>query len=861
MTADALEQVANEIRRRLYSSEYGCLTAFLAHLAHACGAVEAGLISILDGDLILRRSSSDESRFGEIKERIKSSVQRGTDEKHTINNLARYRWIEELSCNVVLRRIWPADAWRNSRRETFWLFILAPRLIFPQIKESPSDDEVQQLGGLASAFVRWKNELFSQHSEALSSLRDDSTKVLQEFRKFVVRPVRADHFFCILNDFDPVDREPFRWVETIDRLAEACMKPADCRCFKSGAMAVPYECPQSRSMDHQISVLAKLEKWRTHFWKPEHRNRSGDRGVVLAAAIEGLREAIGVLCWREREVSGGVPLNFSEGAVGYAGERALVRYFCAFALKASIKKLGSKWQSVNCEASVLEFAASLASLASLLIGDGRWEPSAIQNLVHVVAGFGHIVLGIPDRVDLVRHLQQTLRGESALHTLKSRYRDHFFHTLEVCFLGLLILTSYPEWGSERTFAAKIIAESKASRKKLIDAESLDAAQEMPSRLWPPLPENEHDFLAQWWCASLIHDTAYGIDIFDGTLKLLDFFTNRDEVKAFVGAARKTVENMADDLRKVAQELRSDVSIKRGDHGVIAAASLKNVLNSIGAATSRKYEPAVRAIAFHNTRVPKVDAGLDPVAALLILCDTVQEWGRSSLGFDRSPAVLLSRMIEASSVPSEEQFGPVKRYGLSVEANLDGVSPGECIERFGWREKDKMLIELDYGEESLRECRAKFTWTDMTYNLQRVDFRPWGVDIRVQVSVPFSSQGTGKSGGQFKTQFEYFGEFISQQQVRFMESWYRIAYEEDPEAAVCHSIQRREAVQGAWVRGNPGDPGVRELITFRLNELSRLYCEEQAVMGGHVGNFSEAIIRWTDYHKELEASPAANRSPI
>jgi len=173
---------------------------------------------------------------------------------------------------------------------------------------------------------------------------------------------------------------------------------------------------------------------------------------------------------------------------------------------------------------------------------------------------------------------------------------------------------------------------------------------------------EMELLAKWWVASLVHDTAYGIDIFDGTLKLLEFFNSHSEIKNFVGGSRSIVAKLAEPLQKLAKELGSDNSLKKGDHGVIAAASLDEILKKLGPKTHEQFTPSVRAIAFHNTRHPAVNAGRDPIAALLILCDTVQEWGRSSLGFDRSPAVLLSRMMESSLTPPEEQFGPVKRFG-------------------------------------------------------------------------------------------------------------------------------------------------------------------------------------------------------
>lgn len=906
-----LEIRAAKMRRKLYASDYACLPAFLAELAGAVCAEEAGVFSVVDGRVSLRRSSRIASKFdflrcvdeancvdcsaeeAELKKEIEWVVTRdvGSDGVEIINSDCRFVPDSETHGTIFLRRIWPSTEWLQHAEEKLWIYILSPKLLL-QSRGSRSDEEGQQFGGLASAFIRWKNEHFSRLESVLSGKWDDPNLVLQEFEGYVIRPVTPKFLKKVFSSFDPKvettsdsdvqnlsDVRTYRWCQHLERILKHCLKPACCGCMLSAGEfggESNFECPQTEKNDSVLKILTDLEKWRTGFWRTrQDASMAEDRASRLGECIRGLKQASLALHWALDDVDESRFIDFPNGHFGRGGGRHLIRYFCSLAISMSLEKFEAKWRDPKTHLMELEFPAQLASLASTLLGNGPWAPNAITNLLELVGNFGHRVLGIPERIDLIRHLTQTLRGETALHTLKSRYRDHFFHTLEVCFLGFLILTSRTSKNGEIDFVDQLLETCKEYRRKLNPKTADNCSEEekaafenrYPEGL-PTLPETRREFLAQWWTAALIHDTAYGIDIFDGTLKLMDFFKSRKEVKDFIEKARKTVKDMAPDLATIAPELGDGASLGKGDHGVIAASSLVNVARAIGPRTAARFQPAIRAIAFHNTRVPSVDAGVDPVAALLILCDTVQEWGRSSLGFDKSAAVLLSRMMEASSVPEEQQFGPVKRYGVSIEPADKNVEGDKSPEFYRWSDDNELRIELDYGTRSLEECAAKFTWADMTYNLQRVNFIPWGIRLFVQVSIPFRDENL-EYGNEtaLKTQLDYFGEFVGQQQVRFIENWFRTAYENDPENAVRSWLGVRSSTTGEWnelgrQQAEEKREVARECVTFNLPKMSELFCEEKPLMGGHAGNFHDAIRAWSVYAREqLLDAPPATRPPV
>ena len=118
-----------------------------------------------------------------------------------------------------------------------------------------------------------------------------------------------------------------------------------------------------------------------------------------------------------------------------------------------------------------------------LLGDGKWTHEAIENLsqgLRLTTGITY--WDFPCLINLARHLDETQRGEPSLQTLKVRYRDHFFHTLEVCLLGYAILKSRPNEANPMTFGAWLLKQCRSYRKARSKKEKL-----------PALPKNEDEF--------------------------------------------------------------------------------------------------------------------------------------------------------------------------------------------------------------------------------------------------------------------------------------------------------------------------------------------------------------------------------
>lgn len=371
---------------------------------------------------------------------------------------------------------------------------------------------------------------------------------------------------------------------------------------------------------------------------------------------------------------------------------------------------------------------SLCSLATLLVADGIWTEDAILQLQEVMAEFGHRHLGVPRGIPLGIHLYQTLRGEPALYVLKQRYRDHFFHTVEVCLLGYTLLTSCPH--SARS----------ATREQWCDLILKDCASWRKTKKGPvdtAIPLDRVDFLRQWWVAAMLHDTAYGIDILGGTLDLLDFFKKCPELSGLLSSIRFASSTLGGQQQKFFPELEH-ASLKGGDHGVVTASYLLSFLSQINPSLKLEYLPAARAIAFHNSHDPSVNAGKDPVAAMLILCDEIQHWGRSNLGYERAPEAIQARLV-SGGVGGPDQFGDVDFYTLNM---ISSSSASDGL--LNWstpRNLDFKVILSERVHGTLRhpdEKRVAYIWGGSIYNLQRVDFRPWSVTISLEYLSPIPS---------------------------------------------------------------------------------------------------------------------------
>ena len=314
----------------------------------------------------------------------------------------------------------------------------------------------------------------------------------------------------------------------------------------------------------------------------------------------------------------------------------------------------------------------------------------------------HTELGLPPRFDIRLHMLMAARGEPALHSLKRFYRDHFNHALEVASLGHLLLETK--------------LKSNLNLKKIISA---------------IMGIDEKRLLKLWYLTALTHDVGYAIEILKATEKHLSFFTNDIGLKQLQADVRNALEN----LSKTATDKLSFISPDDQpgeDHGVVGALHLQSLIERIAKDDRNidpdEYLPVVRAIGLHNLRKP-VRFSKDPLAFLLILCDTIQEWNRPRLDYPTAPLRFLSRLSSTEELAGELS-GPLRSLQMNLQS--EAGSSQLCL-------PDGVLkVKLGYDAEINRDAGVFNLWLDSATNLQRLDYSgfPEELDIQLEFVTPF-----------------------------------------------------------------------------------------------------------------------------
>jgi hypothetical protein len=148
-----------------------------------------------------------------------------------------------------------------------------------------------------------------------------------------------------------------------------------------------------------------------------------------------------------------------------------------------------KWQGVVSEEGA-ETRERLGRFAAMTLAHAHHTPHTVEDLIWALSQYGYQVLGVDRRIHLASHIRHGARGEPSLHMTREFYRDHFFHTVEVCLLGDVFLSLI----NRRHHTVKAFRPTKEMRR-------------------------------QWHVASLLHDIGYAVDVTKGLRDWLDFFAS------------------------------------------------------------------------------------------------------------------------------------------------------------------------------------------------------------------------------------------------------------------------------------------------------------------------------------------------
>jgi hypothetical protein len=375
----------------------------------------------------------------------------------------------------------------------------------------------------------------------------------------------------------------------------------------------------------------------------------------------------------------------------------------------------------------IEMLRHWAAIRSYVWGNTDLDNKTIDALIWAVSQYAHEYLEVEPRLDITSQLLFSARNEPGLHVLKQYYRDHFFHALEVCFLGhSILLKEVPTFGRLLDYIA----------------------------ILPCFSGNHKKVLKLWYVAALLHDIGYAIEEFKGMSDAFKFFGCSDELAMFTNSLENLVRELSEKVcDNKSQDYGYEIGEKPGeDHGVASALHLEGLLRRIGKddprVTIEEYKPAIRAIMLHNLRTRKVIFEKDPLGFLLVLCDTIEEWNRPRLSFATAPIQILAWL---------------QGY-RGGESDLDGPLINVDIEHKG----GELNFKLEYDNSINRDAGAFNLWLDSSCNLQRLDFSGLTLDIRVEYITPiYCSRRTWQE----KQQYHRLQDAMKDTHMTFLKNWF------------------------------------------------------------------------------------------
>jgi hypothetical protein len=443
-----------------------------------------------------------------------------------------------------------------------------------------------------------------------------------------------------------------------------------------------------------------------------------------------------------------------------------------------------------------------------LLADTGTKENYIDSLIWAVSRYGHEVLGIEPRLDIGSHLLYLARGESALYTLKAYYRDHFFHSVEVCFLGHLILD------------IMIKSEGKCLWKYVAEYMHVDSRE---------------DVLREWYVAALFHDIGYAIEIFNGVTEAMKFFKNSDGLSIFNNKLTEALSALSTKLNGSFDF--TDKDKPEGDHGIIGAVHVKSLIDKISESKPElhDYSFACSAIANHNHRKNKITFSENPIAFLLILCDTLQEWNRLNFTHSTAPSVMLQRLSSYKSSEGEYYLGPLERVYVNLEK---GNMEDDYIAQL---DPSTLKFTLVYSNDINKDSGVFNLWLDSVCNLQRLDMDglPFE-DIGIQLITPLYAHG-----GKKENQMHRLREAYLETHMNFMHDFFphRIIENGITNGGVTYYEKAENMPKSNNDRINLSD---KEAFVISLRKLML-----KKIISGTMSDFRDKLKRWRRYNEDRE----------
>ncbi len=325
--------------------------------------------------------------------------------------------------------------------------------------------------------------------------------------------------------------------------------------------------------------------------------------------------------------------------------------------------------------------------------------------IFLLSEYAHQVCMLSRRIPLYGTLMHAWSSEAILYIVRSSYRDHLFHVLNVCLLGMVLI--------EAGLVDKL-TKSRMSK-----------------------DEKSKNTTMNWILAGLLHDVGYCIDLNRHILSHTAFLRSSPGIRDFQKNLQKNYAELEKalivSLNKETKEFDCGNMKAKLDHGVVSAAHflyldqvhLENKMGNVPNPGWRKQTTnAFRAIVMHNLKDEvKIDPSKDPLSFLLLLCDHIQEWDRP-----RVDSLRLRRFVTSalhSHRPGSLDRSTIIRY---LDADISWDQKDKKMTPILL--KDKFELSLHYKDSGDEQFEPALIWCQNSYDFEKVVFDNWPRNFRL-----------------------------------------------------------------------------------------------------------------------------------
>ena len=483
----------------------------------------------------------------------------------------------------------------------------------------------------------------------------------------------------------------------------------------------------------------------------------------------------------------------------------LIRYYEK--VKASIDHAGSD----NKKRNKRHFTRFMAERLS----NSHYSPESVESAIWMLSEYSYKALEIDKRLHIASHLRHAARGESSLHMMKDFYRDHFFHTINVCLLGQILADARP--------------------------------QNSPVYL---LVDNARYSMKNWYIAALLHDIGYAVDVFSSLKDWLRFFTSDAFNSLAEGIDRLLKEG---NLEKPSDKMPSvdfkefyecygfDLVLDKPfqDHGLMGALHLKSLVANVQKNDSNVDVPedAIHAIAVHNCQRIAIDYRRSPFSALLVLCDTLQNWQRPQFKHSsQGPSWMMSALNHNTNtiVPPQTTSAKLVTNLTFFPTDNQNVEP---------QFPETLILRLDYDDSINRDSFVFNIWLDALCNFQRVNFTRLPFNIIVQIKTPTYPL---QNGGEETPQMDRLRDAAEDTHMAYLYNFFKaIQNTKDKIYPICEDSDGTEFYPDQAISYYYDKDEKAELLSFSLIKMDG----QRQYMTNSLSRFRKNLKGWKHFHED------------